>query len=106
MVVGYGIGQRGSDEPAAIGIGRDLRIELLRKGVQVGGGGERVCVDRVGRCGAEVHVEILFDIGRPVHFFGEGGGAGIIVLVTDGRQFGVDEVLALRIIDIGDEVEV
>jgi len=95
MIVSNGIGQGSRDQPAAIGIGGDLGIEYLGEGIEVGGGGERILVDGIGRSGAEVHVEILLDIGGPVDLFGEGGGPGIIVLITHGRQFGIDEVLAL-----------
>jgi len=106
MVIGNGIGQGGGDQPAAVRVGGDLGIEHLGEGIQVGGGSQAIPVDGVGRGGAEVHVEVLSDIGCPVHFFGEGGRPAIVVLVTDGRQFGIDEVLALRIIDVGDQVEV
>jgi len=65
-----------------------------------------VPVDGVGRGGAEVHVEVLFDIGRPVHLFRESGGPGKIVLKAYGRFIGINEVLAPGIIDIRNEIEV
>ena len=67
---------------------------------------EGVTVDRIRRVGTEVHVEILLDIGCPVDFFGKGRGPGIIVLKTGGRIAGFDEVLALGIIDVRNEVKV
>lgn len=76
MIVGNGVGQGCRDQPAAIGISGDLGIEYLGEGIQVGCGGKRVLVDGIGRRGAEVHVEILFDIGGPVDLFGKGGGTG------------------------------